>query len=141
MRACRFYLMLFFIVLPVSSCGFAQPSEQRAPTVGGSCSYKPYPGLATIVLVNPTEEPSGEKEKRFEVRFSFQPEDPIEEGFARTEGKTFPLYDEHLRHPDAGFIDKHHIRTGYVLRGTLEVITRGTCTPVFFKFPDLTFEK
>jgi hypothetical protein len=141
MGAFRFFLMLFFIVLPVSSCGFAQPSEQRSPTVGGACSYKAYPGWATIVLVKPKEEASGRNEKRFEVNFSFLPDDKIEEDFARTEGKMFPLYDEHLRHPDAEFIDKHQIRTGYVLRGTLEVITRGTCTPAFFNFPDLTSEK
>ncbi|MFO7569773.1 MAG: hypothetical protein R6W75_08225 [Smithellaceae bacterium] len=79
--------------------------------------------------------------KRFEVNFSFLPDDKIKEAFARTEGKIFPLYDKHLHHPDTEFIDKHHIRTGSVLRGTLEVITRGTCTPVFFNFPDLASEK
>lgn len=134
-------ILVFSILILLYTQSAAQSSGKSDPVAGGACLYKIYPGLATIASIAPLNDHSTNDNGRFEVRFSFQPNNKIKENFARVEGKTFLLYDQHLRYPDAAFINKHNIQVGQTLPGDLKTITRGTCTPVVFDFPGLKERK
>ena len=71
------------------------------------------------------------------VKFSFKPEEKIEENFARVEGKSFDLYGNNWQYPDSEFLKVNNIQVGKVLNGSLRAIASGTCTPVLFDFPSL----
>jgi hypothetical protein len=105
--------------------------------VGGPCRYKSYSGRATILSVTAVENNAADQTKRFDVLFTFQAQDEIEESFARTEGKTFSLYGKYFSTPDRNFITVHRLAAGRILDGSMQVIVAGTCTPVVFDFPEL----
>ena len=104
---------------------------------GGPCRYKRYSGRATILSVTAVENNAADQTKRFDVLFTFQAQDEIEESFARTEGKTFSLYGKYFSTPDRNFITVHRLAAGRILDGSMQVIVAGTCTPVVFDFPEL----
>ena len=68
------------------------------------------------------------------MTYSFQPEAPITEPFAQTEGRTFLLTMKNGTRLDQGFLNKYRIEPGRVFDCVLKVITRGTCTPTLFEF-------
>jgi len=105
--------------------------------VGGPCRYKSYSGRATILSVTAVENNAADQTKRFDVLFTFQAQDEIEESFARTEGKTFSLYGKYFSTPDRHFITVHRLAAGRILDGSMQVIVAVTCTPVVFDFPEL----
>lgn len=128
------FLFLFFIL---SACAVAQTDHQKGRLVGGPCKYKSYPGQATIISITDGQTGGADDVKRFEVKFTFAPQDKIEESYARVEGGTFHLYGNNWRYPDQDFLKHHNIHVGKVLDGSLQVIVSGTCTPVVFDFPSL----
>jgi hypothetical protein len=132
-----FLIISLFIFFSLFACAWAQPDHQGGRLVGGPCQYKCYPGQATILSI--TSSPAGDPDlaKRFDVKFSFTPQEKIEESFARVEGKTFNLYGNNFQYPDREFLMSHNIQVGRVLDGSLQVIISGTCTPVLFDFPVL----
>jgi hypothetical protein len=132
-----------FFVLPVTVLALFL-SLTAAPSlcadgawVGGPCRYKSYSGRATILSVTAVENNAADQTKRFDVLFTFQAQDEIEESFARTEGKTFSLYGKYFSTPDRNFITVHRLAAGRILDGSMQVIVAGTCTPVVFDFPEL----
>jgi hypothetical protein len=85
------------------------------------------------------EAPAAAAGGRFDVKFRFIPDRPVEEplGKAALE-RTFSLLPDREMPPDRAFMEKFDIRPGKRLGCTLQVITRGTCTPILFDFPSLT---
>lgn len=136
-KSCAFFIMIVFVF--TSAC--AQPERQDSRLVGGPCQYKSYPGQATILSITESQIVDPDKIKRFDVKFSFAPQEKIEENFARVQGKTFSLYGNNFKYPDREFLLNHNIRIGRILDGSLQVITSGTCTPVLFDFPALKQRK
>jgi hypothetical protein len=128
---------VFYILTLMSAQCLAQLFEKSDTVIGGTCLYKIYPGRATIVSINSWKDVTTKERGRFEVKFSFEPHGKIQEDFAQVDGKTFLLYDQHLHNPDIAFINKYHIQVGQILVCNIEVISRGTCTPVIFNFPTL----
>jgi hypothetical protein len=118
-------------------CACAQPGFSRTQRVGGPCSYKSYPGQATILSISLTEEGAQNEGKQFDVRFTFKPREKVQEAFAQDETKRYLLYGDHFQYPDQDFLTRHHLRVGVVLDGNMQVIVSGTCTPVLFDFPSL----
>ncbi len=51
----------------------------RGPLVGGPCEYRSYPGQAEIVSVAPMDAPAAAAGERFDVKFRFIPNGPVEE--------------------------------------------------------------
>jgi hypothetical protein len=106
------------------------------PVFGGSCEYKSYPGQTRIKTIQEVPRPD-EAVKKYEVSFTFEPNEEIAERFARTEGRTYLLLLENGTYPDQHFLRKYGIERGQVFDCILKVITRGTCTPILFKFPGI----
>ena len=126
-------LCIFFAVVLMSvSCAETKTPEIRR-VVGGPCSYKSYPGKAEVVSVKKADD-------GYNVKFVFHSEKTPQETYARVEGKTHRLLLIEGSRPKLRFLKKYSIETGKVLPCNLDVIVKGTCTPILFKFPtvDLT---
>ena len=134
---CNILILLIISIFVFSACAGAQTDHQKGRLVGGPCKYKSYPGQATIISITGGQAGDADNVKRFEVKFTFTPQDKIEESYARVEGRTFHLYGNNWRYPDQDFLKLHNIHVGKVLDGSLQVIVSGTCTPVVFDFPSL----
>lgn len=125
----------FNLILPVmllflmSACGMASSSQR----VGGPCTYKQYQGKAEIVSVKLLQQTTGE----YEIRFSFHPREKIQESFVRVEGKQWLLVQEDSSFPKKDFLQQYDIKTGKRFPCYMNVITRGTCTPILFDFPSI----
>lgn len=124
--------MFFAVVLMSVSCAETKAPEVRR-VVGGPCSYESYPGKAEVVSIKKSDD-------GYDVKFVFHSEKVPPETYAGVEGKTHRLLLIEGSHPTLGFLKKYGIETGKVLPCNLDVIVKGTCTPVVFKFPtvDLT---
>jgi len=127
-------LLVFFILF---ACAIASTDHQEGRLVGGPCQYKSYPGQAKILAIASSQAGDPDQVRRLNVKFSFTPQDKIEESFARVEGKTFNLYGNNFQYPDQEFLTTRNIHIGKVLDGNMQVIVSGTCTPVLFDFPAL----
>jgi hypothetical protein len=134
------YLMMITVVA-VSLVGETSSCAQQGPpetprVIGGPCQYKSYKGLAKITSITRTEAPDRHADERYEVRFHFFPDQKIEETFIHIEDKQFLLLDNLLL-PRREFLEGHDIKVGKEFDCLMEVIQKGTCTPVLFKFPSL----
>lgn len=122
------------LILLVSLCPYslaaASPSH---PRVGGACIYKQYKGEAEIVSVTPRPGGTGE----YEIKFSFHPQETIQEEFVRIEGQQWSIVQKDSSYPREDFLKRYGIKTGKHLPCYLKVITKGTCTPVLFDFPTI----
>lgn len=103
------------------------------PLVGGECEYKQYEGAAEIISITPVPDSS----EKYQVKFLFHSEEPVQEAFAAAEGKQYSLLMADSSNPDKGFIRTYGIEVGAQFDCLMKVITRGTCTPVLFEFPTL----
>jgi len=134
------FLTIFLIVagLPGIGCSMTGSETTRGPLVGGPCEYRSYPGQAEIVSVAPWAPPAAEAGGRFDVKFRFIPDGPVEGPLGKAAlQRTFSLLPDREMPPDRAFIEKFDIRPGKRIGCTLKVITRGTCTPILFDFPSL----
>lgn len=131
---------ILYIVIPglLLGCAAAESGTGKTPLVGGPCEYRSYPGQAEIVSVSKSEATPVSAGERYDVKFRFTPAGPIEERFARVEERSFSLLPDRVNPPDRAFIEKFDIRPGKRYECTLQVITKGTCTPLLFDFPSLT---
>lgn len=121
----------FILVLFLSACGLAvSASPQR---VGGPCTYKQYKGDAEIVSVVQRPGSSGE----FDIKFSFDPQEAIREEFARVKDRHWFLVKNDSSYPKADFLKQYGVKAGKHFPCIMNVIIRGTCTPVLFHFPTI----
>ena len=135
----RISSILYIVILGVLlGCAIPEPGVGKTTVVGGPCQYRSYPGQAEIVSVSKSEEAPLSAGERYDVKFRFIPDGPIEESFARVEERSFSLLPDRVNPPDRAFIEKFGIRPGKRYECTLQVIKKGTCTPILFDFPSLT---
>jgi len=133
-----FTIILIVAMLPGIGCSVTGSEIARRPLVGGPCEYKSYPGQAEIVSVAPWAPPAAEAGGRFDVKFRFIPDGPVEGPLGKAAlQRTFSLLPDREMPPDRAFMEKFDIRPGKRIGCTLKVITRGTCTPILFDFPSL----
>jgi len=123
---------LILCLTPLFACNAADAPPARL-RVGGACEYKTYKGQAEIVSIAKRAEVSDE----YEIKFSFHPQEPVREEFARPEGKTWTLVLKDSSFPKKDFLIKYDIKNGKRIPCYLKAITRGTCTPVLFDFPTI----
>ena len=126
---CLYLILPLMLLLILSACGMASSSQR----VGGPCAYKQYQGDAEIVSVTPAKGMTGE----YEIRFSFHPQEKIQEEFARVEGKQWVLVRNDSSFPKKDFLQQYDIKKGNRFPCYMKVIIRGTCTPVLFDFPTI----
>ena len=75
-----FFTIIYTVaLLPGIGCSMTGSETTRGPMVGGPCEYRSYPGQAEIVSVAPMEAPASAAGERFDVKFRFIPEGPVEE--------------------------------------------------------------
>lgn len=135
-----FFIIVLFMIMIAGCPDFVLAKENPMSgksVLGGPCEYKLYPGVARVVSIEEIRPSSNAMVKKYEIRFSFQPNQPVAESFATTEGKEFSLLDDNSV-PDQTFVDRHDISMNKVFPCVMKVIVRGTCTPTIFEFP--TFE-
>ncbi len=125
-------ILLTTLIVPFLCCDQAAASSP-APLIGGPCAYKSYKGEAEIVSVSPKQDRSG----TYEIKFSFHPQDIIQEEFAGVKGRQWFLALKDSSSLSKDFLTRHGIQTGKRLPCTMKVITKGTCTPILFDFPTL----
>jgi hypothetical protein len=127
------WLCMFFLVVLISVSCAETKTKGIGRVVGGPCSYESYAGKAEVVSVKKTGD-------GYNVMFVFRSEKAPQETYARVEGKNHRLLLTNGSRPKFRFLKKYGIETGKVLPCNLDVIVKGTCTPVLFKFPtvDLT---
>ncbi len=133
-----FFCLIF---LGSVSCGETKAREP-GQVVGGPCHYKSYPGTAEVVSVQKVaalKDAQGSG-SGYDVKFVFHAETEPEEAFGQTKGKTHRLLLVNGTCPGSGFLKKYGIKAGKTFPCHLDVIVKGTCTPVLFSFPtiDLT---
>ena len=116
-------------------------ASSRVPGVlGGPCEYKQYKGKATIVAIRKREMPENHgrpADESYEVKFSFFSEEEIKEAYGKVEGKEYAMMLKNSSYPGPKFLEKYDIKTGKSFACYLQVIIRGTCTPVLFDFPTI----
>ena len=150
-RACIVFLAVGAV--PVYSSGVPPPgkaagvgpsAERRR--VGGPCEYAEYRGTAMIARVEQTERSreqarnvGGAGYEGYEIWFRFTPEADIREEWARpAAGKEHLLCLMNSWYPGPRYLEKYGIKKGRSYRCTLMVITKGTCTPTIFEFPEIS---
>lgn len=131
-------IVFLFFFTGVSCAAMDEPVSK--PVFGGQCEYKKYRGQAKIISIYKKELPDsygGPSYVSYEVKFSFHTDEIIKERHGQVEGKEYLLLLDNSFYPGPKFLKKYRIEKGKHFDCYLKVITRGTCTPVFFDFPTI----
>ncbi|MCX7590460.1 MAG: hypothetical protein N2255_02420 [Kiritimatiellae bacterium] len=120
--------------------------ERNAPMhphhVGGLSSYDKYSGLATITRIQKTAASRAQvataRYEGYEIWFKFTPDVPIRQDWAAKKvGEEHLLQLMNSWYPGEKYIQKYGIAVGKQYRCTMNVLTSGTGTPIFFEFEGL----
>jgi hypothetical protein len=144
-RRCLFFVTFAILGGLGPVIALALETEKPRRVVGGPCEYKQYKGKATIVSIRKkgaSKKEGGSLERspchqRYEVKFSFSPDEQIEEPYAQVEGRHYPLMLTNGSYPGSEFLEKYGIEVGKTFDCYLKVMTKGSCTPVLFEFPGI----
>ena len=135
--------IVFFMVLAGGcACPKADAQPHGKAVVGGPCEYRAYPGEARIVSIKKgvpeaNAQPSGPSTKGYDVTFIFHTDRTIEEPYVKVREKPHRLLLTNGSRPSARFLEKYGVEEGKTYPCRLQVITKGTCTPVLFDFPTI----
>ena len=84
------------------------------------------------------KEPAGDvAHRRFDVRFIFHPDRKVTQSFAAPGDRQFLFLLNLTRQPDEKDVQAYGLTPGARVKGVMQVIVKGTCTPVLFDFPAL----
>lgn len=133
----RLTMATIMLVYTISSVA-AQDAQGKM--VGGPCSYTSYEGLCSIVSVSETDETriqsgdGGYSGRR--VVFNFTPRGAVPQTVlvANAIARQHELRLANSWHPGPRFLEKYGVKVGAELPCRLDVIRRGTCTPVIIEF-------
>lgn len=133
-------LWLFFMLAFGMSCQLHSSDMNPFPKDGGPCEYKEYKGKAEIISIEKIESKSASVSNKqpveiFKVTYHFYPEKKIQETFVPVESRDFVLLLPNSSYPDLEFIQENNISLGKRIDCVLNVITKGACKPMIFKFP------
>ncbi len=137
---------ILILTLGLLHCNEVKNKKPVNPAkVGGPCTYTDYPGTATVTRIEKTEKSSrqakvsgGAGYEGHEVWFVFKADQEVKEERARKY-----IEKEHLFllsnswYPGPLYLKKYNIKVDGSYPCTLRVLTKGTCTPVVFKFTEL----
>lgn len=112
------------------------------PIVGGPCDYDVISGMATIVSVRDADPAANNCDDAVEVVFDFVPDEPGDVDRYR-----FPDWSDKGQYltvgagmnPPRAWVEDQGIVEGSTQRCMRLEITKGTCTPVIFSFPEIDF--
>ena len=134
----------FMLIFKGLACSKSENMSADVRKTGGDCSYVSYPGIATITRTVKTEASSkqatmkgGPGYEGYEIWFLFKTEQEIKKGWVRKGiGKERLFLLANSWYPGQRYIEKYNIKSGKSYPCTLQVISRGTCTPTIFKFAE-----
>jgi len=108
------------------------------PRLGGGCAYDETPGVATIISVSAAG-PDGYNcpNDPFEVVFDFVPTDPEAADLAQT-GRHLTV--SAGANPPLAWIEDEGLTEGTQHNVVRRDITKGTCTPLLFRFIDVDYD-
>jgi hypothetical protein len=120
--------------------GACNGDSDSLPVVVDECEYVDIPGTATIVNVREPDPGASNCRNAGEIVFRFTPDDPTaperylipdwpDTGQILTVGNGM--------NPPRSWVQDRGLRKGTIHRAVRREITRGTCTPVIFEFPDV----
>lgn len=141
---CIFPVAILWCIILVG--GYASPKADAEPhgkgMVGGPCEYRTYAGEARIVSIKKAASGDGTHAQSasrngYDVTFIFHTDRTIEEPYARVQEKPRPLLLTNGSNPSARFLEAYGIEQGKTYPCRLQVIKKGTCTPVLFDFPTI----
>ena len=141
----KIYTTILLLTVLVCSCsnGRAMPPKTPNPRqFGGECVYNVYDGLATITRVEKTERsrnqantPGGPGYEGYEVSYVISLREPIVETWAKhVVTKEYPFTLKNSWYPGERYLEKYGLHVGEELPIQVQIITRGTCTPVILEF-------
>ena len=133
--------MMFYFLAGVDASATQRKCQKTVPKMSGSaCEYRMYRGAATIVSIRRAEKTawkSGPEYNPYEVFFVYSTDAQIEEQHGQVKGRRIHLKLTNSWYPGPKYLKKYAIEEGKAFDCYLKVITRGTCTPVVFDFPDI----
>lgn len=134
---------MLILILELWACNKSE-SARFDKKLGGDCSYASYTGTATVTRIVKTEASSkqatmkgGPGYEGYEIWFSFKTDQEIKKEWARKRIERENLFLlANSWYPGPQYIEKYKIKPGNSYQCTLQVITKGTCTPIIFEFTD-----
>jgi len=124
-------VLMFIVMLLVGGDTPESPSSKAH--AGGPSTYKQYHGEAQIDSITPLQETPD----AYDIKFTFHPREAVREAFANPENRQWSLFRNDFSFPKEDFLKKHDIQIGKRLPCIMNVITRGSSTPVLFDFPTI----
>ena len=126
-------------------------AEEIGGTLGGACSYESIPGTCKIISITKTNESTrqamisgGPGYEGYVIHFIFSPSQEKQENSkvspdyrANIIEKEHTLQLTNSWYPGDKFLEKYKIEVGKIFNCVMGLITRGSCSPVIFEFPDI----
>lgn len=136
------YFCAYIILIPVLLACQHNESENYLPPAGGRCHYVKIPGKAVIQEIKSADPTHNNCKNAVEVLFRFVPDDPTAPDRYLHPDWTGP---HHFivgdgKNPPREWVNQIGLHKGVELRAIRNEITRGTCTPVVFRFPEIDMQ-
>ncbi len=122
------------------------PPSQPPVIVGGACSYYSISGRCKIVSIAKTQESIQQKSttgyEGFDVKFSFIPDSSIiipesAKKILASQKSPYSLRLTNSWYPGQLYLNKYSIKENSIFGCQEMVISKGTCTPLSFKFSNV----
>lgn len=123
------------------------PAPESTPSpgkLGGPCEYTSYQGACTITSIEGTAVSEqqkgitgGPRYEGFEILYHFEGRDSIPQRWQELVSREHTLQLANSWYPGPKFIERYEIEVGKKFDCTVLLITKGTCTPVIFKFENI----
>jgi hypothetical protein len=130
-----FYLLIFF--LPWI---YASAAAQDHVMAGGECEYERIECKAKITSITQRPLLRDTDHTSYEVKFTVLSIPLPPEVKREVEGREFVLLLNNSSYPGPRYLKKYDISIGKVFDCYYHAITRGTCTPASFDFPDIKLD-
>jgi hypothetical protein len=126
-------------------------AEEMGGVIGSACSYEKVQGEAKITSITKTEESTrqvmiggGPGYEGYVIHFKFAPREAQQENSqvssdyrANIIEKEHTLQLANSWYPGDKFLEKYKVETGKIFNCVMSLITKGSCSPVTFEFPEI----
>jgi hypothetical protein len=137
-------ILILLLGLSIGGIGCLEDDKEEVelPKIGGPCVYSSYPGVAKITRIEKTDASREQAEtiggpgyEGYEVWFAFKTDQEIKEKWARDTVEREHLFQlDNSWYPGPQYLEKYGFKVNKTYDCTLNVITKGTCSPTVFKF-------
>jgi len=132
------HLSWLVILLWLSTCTITLAQDHSL--AGGECEYEPYTGKVKITSIVQNNSSIKSTHELYEVKFIILSMPDLDEKRSWIKGREFMLLLDNSSFPGPLYLKKYGIAVGKVFDCFCHVITRGTCSPIFFTFPEIRLD-